>query len=147
MAVTWDVVLKAVVFCCIAGDVLVFAHKGAKRMGLTWWELLIGVALLALLEISLVWLIREQDGLMLRALLFLKWVTLPCMIGIVLGFACNGGFVGFAYNGAKSKAVRRRWFSRDVVCAGILGFTFPFIGEGVRCVGIVWNGVLKAVGF
>ncbi|MCZ2158709.1 hypothetical protein NPX99_05405 [Bartonella sp. 220] len=147
MAVTWDVLLKAVVFCCIVGDVLVFARKGAKHMGVTWWEILIGVGLFALLEISLVWLIREQEGLMLRALLFLKEAMVPCMVGIALGFALNGGFAGSVYNGAKRKQVRGRLFSRDIVFAGILGGSFPFIVEGVRCVGVLWNLCLKTVAF
>ncbi|EJF83740.1 hypothetical protein [Candidatus Bartonella washoeensis] len=108
-------------------------------MGVAWGLFLMGVAFFALLQWSLIVLMRvRQDGVMLRCLWLLK--------GLVFGGSA-GVFLLCTRVGAEHMGFSWLWLSKERVFYFIFGFTFPFIYEGARCVRILWDWFLKHVVF
>ncbi len=70
--VSWGVFFKAVVFCAIAVVVLGFAYKGVKRFDISWEFLVIGAVFVALLELSLVLLMRVRGKGIARGVFFFE---------------------------------------------------------------------------
>ncbi|WP_375620252.1 MULTISPECIES: hypothetical protein [unclassified Bartonella] len=130
--VSWGVFFKAVVFCTIAVVVLGFAYKGAKRFDISWEFLVMGAVFVALLELSLVLLMRVRGKWISRGVSFLKLAVFSCVVGAV---------VGLAHNGAKHMGVR--WFviSNNGVFAGTIGLVPFFALEGVRCMRVLLGGL------
>ncbi|WP_375677356.1 hypothetical protein [Bartonella sp. AS69XJJH] len=132
--VSWGVCLKAVVFCTIAVVVLGFAYKGVKRFDISWEFLVIGAVFVALLELSLVLLMRMRGKGISRGVSFLKFLVFSCVVGAV---------VGLAHVGAKHMGVR--WFviSNNGVFLGTIGLVPLFALEGVRCMRVLLGWGLK----
>ncbi len=88
--VSWGVFFKAVVFCTISVVVLGFAYKGVKRFDISWEFLVIGAVFVALLELSLVLLMRVRGKWISRGVFLLKFLVLGGVVGAVVGLAYNG---------------------------------------------------------
>ncbi len=132
--VSWGVFFKAVVFCAIAVVVLGFAYKGAKRFDISWEFLVIGAVCVALLELSLVLLMRVRGKWISRGVFLLKFLVLGGVVGAVVGLA----HVGVKHMGG-------RWFviSNNEVFLGTIGFVPLFAYEGIRCVRVLLGWCLK----
>ncbi|WP_375677026.1 hypothetical protein [Bartonella sp. AP88XZML] len=132
--VSWGVFFKAVVFCAIAVVVLGFAYKGVKRFNISWEFLVIGAVFVALLDLSLVLLMRVRGKGISRGVSFLRFLVFCCVVGAV---------VGLAYNGAKHMGVR--WFVifNNGVFTGTIGLVPFFALEGIRCMRVLLGGLKR----
>ncbi|WP_273790858.1 hypothetical protein [Bartonella sp. CM31XJBT] len=134
MVVARDMFLKGLVFCAIAVVVLGFAYKGAKRFDISWEFLVIGAVFVALLDLSLVLLMRMRGKGISRGVSFLRFLVFCGVVGAV---------VGLAYNGAKHMGVHWFLISNNGVFVGTIGLVPFFALEGVRCVRVLLGWCLK----